>query len=74
MHTDCTDALRFIHSQERLEKAKAELTAAYGDVEISVHPDAGWFGRIRIEDPKWKADYEDFCNRKAEWCRKHGSE
>jgi len=74
MHTDCTDALRQMYSEEQLERAKAELMAAYGDVELLISPDEAWFKQIVIDDPRWQADYEDYCNRKADWCRKHTSE
>lgn len=74
MHTDCSDALRQMANESQLEKAKSDLIAAYGDVEISVHPDADWFSQIKIEDEKWQADNEDYCNKKAEWCRRNTSE
>ena len=74
MHTDRSDALRQVAHESQLEKAKSDLIAAYGDVEISVHPDADWFDQIKIEDEKWQADYDEYVNVKQEWCRKHGCE
>lgn len=72
MHTDSGDSLRQMANEFQLEKAKSDLIAAYGDVEISVHPGADWFDQIKIEDEKWQADHDDYCNKKAEWCNKNG--
>ena len=72
MHTDRSDSLRQMANESQLEKAKSDLIAAYGDVEISVHPDADWFDQIRIDDAKWQSDNENYCNEKAEWCNKYG--
>ncbi|MBO7071870.1 MAG: hypothetical protein J6W09_11345 [Bacteroidales bacterium] len=72
MHTDRSDSLRQMANEFQLEKAKSDLIAAYGDVEISVHPDADWFDQIKIEDEKWQSDNENYRNEKAEWCNKYG--
>ena len=72
MHTDCSDALRQMANESQLEDAKSDLIAAYGDVEISVHPEADWFDQIKIEDEKWQADYDEYCRQKAAWCNKYG--
>lgn len=74
MHTDASDVLRYLPNKYQFERAKSELMAGYGDVTIVIDPDAHWFDRIRIDDAKWQADYEDFCRRKAEFCKKYGSE
>lgn len=72
MHTDRGDSLRQMGNEFQLEKAKSDLIAAYGDVEISIHPDAYWFDQIKIEDEKWQADHEEYCREKAAWCNKYG--
>lgn len=72
MHTDSTDILTTISSQRELERAKAELADWYGDVELSIDPEADWFDRILIEDSRWEADHEQFCKEKAAWCSKYG--
>ena len=74
MHTDCSDALYLMASESQLEDAKSDLIAAYGDVEISVHPEADWFDQIKIEDEKWQADHDEYVRVKQEWCRENGSE
>lgn len=74
MHTDRGDSLRQMANEFQLEKAKSDLIAAYGDVEISVHPDAYWFDQIKIEDEKWQADHDEYVRVKQEWCRENGSE
>ena len=74
MHTDSSDSLRAIGSPSSLAQAKQELASNYGDVEITVNPDAAWFDKIKIVDPKWKEDHERYCRDKAAWCNKYGSE
>ena len=72
MHTDSSDALRSLHNEYQFEKAKEDLMAGYGDVNLIIAPDAAWFDQIKIDDAKWQADHEEFCRRKAEFCQKYG--
>lgn len=72
MHTDRSDALRSIGGVHSFENAKAELMEKYGDVNLIINPDAAWFDQIAIDDAKWKADHDEYCRDKAEWCRKYG--
>lgn len=74
MHTDESDAMTVIASQDGLDLARQELTSRYGDVEITINPDADWFDRIKISDPKWKEDHEKYCRDKAAWCAKYCSD
>lgn len=74
MHTDCSDALRQMADEIQFNKAKADLMLNYGDVEVSIHPDADWFDQIKIEDEKWQAEHDEYINVKQEWCRKNGSD
>lgn len=74
MHTDASDGLRGMYNEYQFEQAKKELMAGYGDVEITINPDADWFDRIKISDPKWKEDHEKYCRDKAAWCTKYGSD
>lgn len=74
MHTDESDAMTVIASQAGLDQARMELASRYGDVEITINPDADWFDRIKISDPKWKEDHEKYCRDKAAWCAKYGSD
>jgi len=74
MHTDCSDALRSMYNEYHFEKAKQELMASYGDVNLIITPEAEWYDRIKIDDARWQADYEAFCEEKAEWCRKYGAD
>ena len=74
MPTDCSDALLSVSNEATLEKAKSELSGRYGDVDIIVNTDAEWFDKIKIDDAKWQADFDRFCNRKAAWCSKNGAE
>lgn len=72
--TDCSNALREIRNERELEEAKAKLSAAYGDVNIIITPDADWFDRIRIDDAKWQADYDKYCREMEAWCSKYGAD
>ena len=72
MHYDCGDALRQVNSAESLDRVKQELSAIYGDVNLIINPKADWFDRIKIDDEKWQADHESFCEKKAAWCNKYG--
>lgn len=74
MHSDASDALSTVDNEFRLERAKKELMAGYGDVEIVINPDAAWFDQIKIDNAKWQADHEDYCRRKGEWCRRNTAE
>lgn len=74
MPTDCSDALLSVSNEATLEKAKSELSGRYGDVDVIVNTDAEWFDQIKINDAKWQADFDRFCNRKAAWCSKNGAE
>ena len=74
MHTDESDAMTVIASQAGLDQARQELTSRYGDVEITINPDADWFDRIKIVDQRWKEDHEKYCRDKAAWCNKYGSD
>jgi hypothetical protein len=74
MHTDCEDGLRCIPNTFHTERAKEELSAKYGDVDLVITPSAVWYERIVIDDEKWRADHEAFCKEKAAWCKKYGSE
>lgn len=74
MHTDSSDAMTVIANQDGLDRARLELASRYGDVEISINPDADWFDRIKIVDQKWREDHEKYCRDKAAWCTKYGSE
>lgn len=74
MHTDNSDAMTVIANQDGLDRARMELASRYGDVEITINPDADWFDRIKISDPKWKEDHEKYCRDKAAWCAKYGSD
>lgn len=74
MPTDAKDALRSMHNEYHFEKAKADLMAGYGDVNIIVTPDAPWFDQIKIDDAKWRADHDEYCRKKAEWCRQNTAE
>ena len=72
IHTEAEDHLRTVKNEEGFEQARKELMDGFGDVEISLHPDAHWFDRVQIEDEKWKTAYEAFCEAKAAWCAKYG--
>lgn len=74
IHTDCSDALREIRNERELEEAKAKLSAAYGDVNLIITPSADWFDRIKIDDAKWQADYDEYCRQKLEWCNRYGAD
>lgn len=74
MHTDNSDAMTVIADQAGLDRARMELASRYGDVEITINPDADWFDRIKISDPKWREDHEKYCRDKAAWCTKYGSD
>lgn len=74
MHTDSSDAMTVIASQAGLDQARMELASRYGDVEITINPDADWFDRIKIVDQKWREDHEKYCRDKAAWCTKYGSD
>lgn len=74
MHTDESDAMTVIACQAGLDLARQELTSRYGDVEITINPDADWFNRIKIVDQKWREDHEKYCRDKAAWCNKYGAE
>lgn len=74
IHTDSSDAMTVIASQAGLDRARMELASRYGDVEISINPDADWFDRIKIVDQKWGEDHEKYCRDKAAWCTKYGSD
>lgn len=74
MHTDNSDAMTVIADQDGLDRARMELASRYGDVEITINPDADWFDRIKIVDQKWREDHEKYCRDKAAWCTKYGSD
>lgn len=74
IHTDCSDGLRLFESQSQFDKAKEDLLAAYGDVNLIIDPAADWFDRIKIDDAKWQADYDEYCREKAAWCSKYGAD
>lgn len=74
MHTDCSDGLRSMHNEYHFNVAKSVLMTNYGDVNLIINPDAAWFDRIKIDDAKWQADHEAFCQQKGEWCKKYGAE
>ena len=74
MHTDNSDAMTVIADQDGLDRARMELASRYGDVEITINPDADWFDRIKISDPKWREDHEKYFRDKAAWCTKYGSD
>lgn len=74
MHTDKSDAMTVIADQADLDRARQELASHYGDVEIIINPDADWFDRIKISDPKWEEDHKKFVRDKAAWCTKYGSD
>lgn len=73
MHVDATDVMRCVYNSDQTEAAKRELTERYGDVDLIITPDADWYDRIRIDDQKWREDYEAYCKEKAAWCAKYGS-
>jgi hypothetical protein len=74
IHTDCSDGLRLFENKSQFDKAKEDLLAAYGDVNLIITPDADWFDRIKIDDAKWQADYDEFCRQKLEWCNRYGAD
>lgn len=74
MHTDASDALRELYNAYQTEKAKEELSAKYGDVDLIITPDAVWYERIVIDNEKWREDHEAFCKEKAAWCRQNTAE
>ena len=74
IHTDCSDGLRLFENQSQFDKAKEDLLAAYGDVNLIITPEADWFDRIKIDDAKWQADYDELCRQKLEWCNRYGAD
>lgn len=72
MPEDESDALREISSEKDFSKAKKKLMDHFGDVEISIHPDAPWYDKVKIEDEKYKAAFDEYCNKKSKWCEEYG--
>lgn len=72
IHTDCSDAMRLVSGKEQFDRAKDELMARYGDVDLIVTPDAPWFDQIKIDNANWQADFDEYCRKKAIWCFNNG--
>lgn len=72
MHYDASDSQRQVNNQAQLDAVKRQLMEKYGDVDITVDPDAPWFDVVTINDERWQADYKAYCDKKQAWCDKYG--
>lgn len=72
MHYDASDALMDIYNSFAFERAKKNLMSKFGDVEVTIHPEAEWYDNVRIEDEKWKEASKAYIDEKAAWCAKYG--
>lgn len=74
MPDDYQDSLRRINSEATLDDIKDKLTSRYGDVNIIVDTTAIWSRQIEIDDAKWKEEFDKYCEEKAAWCARYGSD
>ena len=72
MHTDDSDCVREMYNSYHTEDAKKKLAEKYGDVDLIITPEAEWYGRIVIDNEKWRQDHYAYCKEKAAWCAKYG--
>jgi hypothetical protein len=60
------DSMRVIHSEDSLNNYRNEITKKYGDVVIELHSEEEiWFDRVRVTDPEFIQDQNNFCEAKA---------
>lgn len=67
MHYDESDALMTIGSEKSFERVKEKLMDRFGDVMISINPEAHWFDKVKIEDEDWKKANKEFTDGKMEF-------
>lgn len=75
IHYDNSDVLRLCTNDNAFEEVKSMLIDKYGDINISINPDASFWGnKVTIEDDGWKQAYDEEMKKKAAWCSKYGCE
>lgn len=67
MHYDESDAKRHVGSEFSFERVKEQLMDKFGDVMISINPEAKWFDKVKIEDEDWKRASEEYRRGKREF-------
>ncbi len=72
MHFDATDVMRQIINPEQLEEVKAKLIRRWGDMDITVNPEAEWNHVVEFHDEAWKEAYQNYCNAAQTWCDTYG--
>jgi hypothetical protein len=67
MHYDESDAMRHIGNEASFEQAKKQLMDKFGDVMMSINPEAEWFDKVKIEDEDWKRAEAEYDRAKDEF-------
>ena len=67
MHYDDSDVMRHIASESSFERTKEELMERFGDVMMSINPEAYWFDKVKIEDEDWKKANKEYSDKKQEF-------
>lgn len=67
MHYDESDAMRHIGNEASFEQAKKQLMDKFGDVMMSINPEAEWFDKVKIEDEDWKRAEAEYDREKDEF-------